>query len=121
MSVQRPTLSSIKDSATEREKFDAIREFARRFVGDTFTWDPGNVAANSILTTTLTTTSYPEVAGLRVGMSIQLTPPSDLDDDLKIDAWWCATDDTLTIRLRNDTGSGIDQGSGDWAFVGVLV
>lgn len=118
--ADRPVLPNLRIGDGEVQWREALKDFSGRFVADQFTWDPGNVAATSILTTTLTTSSYPEVKGLRAGMAIVLTPPSDIDDDLRVDAWWCATDDTLTIRLRNDTGSGIDQGSGNWSFMGVL-
>ena len=115
--MSRPTLP--KETADVlKEWLPAIREFFSRFVMDKTTWNPPNVGANSVVSTTLTTTANPEVIGLRPEMAIVVTPPSDIDDDLTVEAW-CATTDTLTIRLRNDTGGAINQGEGVWSFVGV--
>lgn len=116
--MSRPTLPrDVADFVAEWAP--ALREFASRFVFDTFTWDPPNVPASTVSDVTLTSTSYPELVGLRPGMAIIITPPSDLDSGLQVDTAWCATADQLTIRLRNGTGGGIDQGEGDWSFMGV--
>lgn len=115
--MSRPTLP--KDTADIKEWFDAIRDFQGRRVCDSFTWDPDSVGATTVTSVTLTAADYPELSGLRVGMVVKLTPPADLDSGLQVDATWVATDDTLTVRFRNDTGSPIDQGSGTWSFEGV--
>jgi hypothetical protein len=108
-----------QDQWKEREISSFLREIHTRWKCDTFTWDPPNVPANSVVSTTLTTVDASTVKGLRAGMPIQVTPPSDIADGLSVTAW-VATDNTLTIRLRNHTGGAIDQASGTWGFIGGL-
>lgn len=93
-----------------------LNDLAGRPVTGSFTWDPASVNANTTSDTTLTSASYPAVKGLRVGMPVFVTPPATLNSGLLVGAAWIATDDTLTIRLRNVTGGSIDQASGTWAF-----
>lgn len=108
------------DNWSDREKTSLLRDLARRVIVDSFAWDPGSVSANSYLDTTLTAASYPAVTGLRAGMWIALTPPAGLNAGLLFTAW-VATDNTLTIRLRNLTGSPVDTSSGTWSLLGVLL
>lgn len=99
------------------EIFSFLREIYTRIKCGSFTWDPPNVPADSAVSTTLTTSDDVSLTGLRVGMPIHVTPPSDIDDGLSVDAW-VPEDNKLTVRLRNHTGGGIDQGSGTWGFIG---
>ena len=92
----------------------------RRYVCDSFTWNPPNVPANDSVDTTLTTSDDPALAGLIPGMVIALSPPSDITAGLVIGAVWCATADTLTVRLVNPTGGAINQGAGSWSYRGEL-
>lgn len=107
------------DRMDERGTRAFLREVYTRVKSDTFTWDPPNVGADAAVDTTLTTTDAPELEGLRAGMPIQVTPPSAVDAGITWGAW-VATDDTLTIRLRNHTGSGVNMASGTWGYMGVL-
>lgn len=111
-------VGSIKDDMTQKEHNRVLRDFMGRYVLDSFTWNPGSVSASSTLDTTLTSASYPSLEGLRSGMAVTLTPPSDIDAGLTWMGW--AGDNQLTIRLRNHTGSPVDQGSGTWAFLAAL-
>lgn len=104
-----------KDTWTDAEQFRAWRDQVTREVFGSFTWNPPNVAATSAVDTTLTDATIPELDGLRAGMWVHVTPPSDLDAGLGVWAWAPATD-SLTIRLRNFTALDINQGSGTWVF-----
>ncbi len=107
-----------RDNASDQEWRDFMRELNSRLLCDTFTWDPGSISANTVAATTLTAASYPALQGLRTTMVVTVTPPDDLDSGLRLLHCTCATDDTLTIRLENVTGSPIDQGSGTWQYSG---
>lgn len=109
------------DTWKDRDRNVVLRDLAKRLIVDSFTWDPGEVPASSVLTTTLTSSSYPGVKGLRVGMAVSLTPPSDLDDGLFVAAAYVGSDDSLTVKLRNATASPVNQGSGEWSFIGGLL
>lgn len=104
----------------ERDLFAYYREIYRRMKFGSFTWNPANVPANSTVDTTLTTTDSADIDGLRDGMAISVTPPSNITAGIVWGAW-VANDDTLTVRLVNVTGSGIDLGSGTWAFQGMVL
>jgi hypothetical protein len=108
-----------QDRWTDRENSAFFREIFTRVKFGSFDWNPPNVAANSTVDTALTTTDAPQIEGVRVGMSIKVTPPPTIDAGLLLDAW-VATDDELTIRLRNVTGSGINMASTTWSFHGVV-
>lgn len=109
------------DTWGDRDRNLVLREIARTIIKDSFTFDPGSVGANGSLTTVLTASSYPSLKGLRPGMVIVVTPPSDLDDGLFVSQAFVGSDDSLTIKLRNATGSPINQGSGTWGYVGVMI
>lgn len=117
MSWQSP---SPIDRWSDKEKVYFMREVWTRAKFGAITWDPPNVPATSAVATTLAAASYPTVRGLRVGMPIRVTPPSTLDDAISVEAW-VATDDTLTIRLKNTSGVGVDMASGTWAFAGTVL
>jgi hypothetical protein len=99
---------------------DAIRDMSSRTIVDSFTWDPPNVGAGASVDTTITTSTDVAVRGIRAGSHITLTPPSDLTAGLLFIAW-SGTDDTLTVRLTNITGSPINQGSGTWVYKAMIV
>jgi hypothetical protein len=107
------------DRMDERQRAAFLREVYTRVKADTFTWNPPNVPATSAVDTTLTTTDAPELTGLRAGMPVAVTPPSTVDTGITWGAW-VGADDTLTIRLRNHTGSDVDMASGTWGYMGVL-
>src|SRR3990167_10927852 len=115
--MSRPVLPSSDPSnfdAFVKEWIPVLREFFnKRTVMDSFTWDPPNVGATSTVSTTLTSATVPELVGLRSGMWVRVTPPSDTSDDLTIESV-CSGDNSLTIKLRNDTGGAINQGEGTW-------
>lgn len=93
-----------------------MMDVSTRPVTGSFTWNPASIGATTTADTTLAVASYPSLKGLRAGMPVVVTPPSTLDAGLIIGASWIAADDTLTIRLRNTSGSAVDQASGTWAF-----
>ena len=66
-----------------------------------------SIAANATSTLTIT------VTGATVGRPVALGPPAAIESGLS----WCgyvSAADTVTIRLRNTTGSAIDPASGTW-------
>jgi len=96
-------------------------DLARRFVWGSLTWNPASINATTTVDTTFSDlTLYPELKGLRAGMPVTVTPPSDLNAALGVIGCWCPADDRLTIRLRNFSAGAIDQGSGTWGFTQVL-
>lgn len=105
-----------QDNMSEKEKMRLWRDEVSRQVFASFTWNPPNVAALSAVSTTLTSATVPELEGLREGMAVRVTPPSDLDDGLGDITAWVPDDNQLTIRLRNFTALDINQGSGTWVF-----
>lgn len=111
-------VGSIKDDMTPKEHNRVLRDFMSRFLVDSFVWDPGSVAATSTLDETLTSAVYPSLTGLRTGMAVTLSPPSDVDSGLSWTCW--PGNNQLTIRLRNHTGSPVNQGSGTWTFLAAL-
>ena len=116
------TSSVPQDRWKEVELFSFLRElFVRGRCFGSFAWNPANVPANSTVDTTLTTVIAPQLKGLRVGMAIVVTPPATINSGLVCAGAWVAADDTITIRLANITGSGIDLAEGTWAFMGKIV
>jgi hypothetical protein len=113
------TVPRPQDRWSDREISTYLREIFTRLKFGSFDWDPPNVAANTTVDTTLTTTDAPQIEGLRVGMSIKVTPPATINAGLLLDAW-VATDDELTVRLRNVTGVAINMTSTTWSFHGVV-
>jgi hypothetical protein len=97
-----------------------LREIHTRVKFGSFTWNPDSVPANSVLETTLTSASVTALTGLRTGMSIHLTPPSSIDDSIDTLAY-VAADDSLTVRLKNTSGSPVDIGETTWRFHGVVI
>lgn len=103
-----------------RELFAFLREiFSRHRTFGTFVWDAPNVPANSTVDTTLTSATLPQLDGLRVGQPVYVTPPATIDAGITCGGAWVTADDSLTIRLGNITGVGINPVSGTWAFQGV--
>lgn len=73
------------------------------------TIDVGNITAGTVSTFTVT------VTGCKVnqGQSVVLSPPSAIEANLV----WCGVvtaNDTVTVRLYNPTGGGINPASGLW-------
>lgn len=101
----------------EREVLYFLREIHRRVKFGSFTFDPGSVGAGTALDTTVTGDAF---TGLRAGMAIVVTPPSNINAGLGVTAWVPA-DDTLTIRLLNVTAGALNPGSATWAFAGVMI
>lgn len=106
---------------SDREAYTFLREIHTRCKFGSFTWDAPSIAANTTVDTALTTTDAAVLKGLRAGMAVTVSPPSTLDTGLVVGAAWVATDDTLTIRLGNLTGSAINPASGTWAFYGSVI
>jgi hypothetical protein len=96
------------------------REIHTRLKFGSFTWNPPNVPAASTVDTVLTTSDSGDFVGLRVGMSVSVSPPSAIDAGLGWGAF-VATDDTLTVRLVNATALGINAASGTWSFHGMVI
>lgn len=118
-SAAKPTDQDIRDPS---RIVDLLREvYTRGRTFGSFTWNPPNVPANSTVDTTLTTSDDEVFTGLRVGQAVYVTPPSTLDSGLVVGAAWVATDDTLTIRLANVTGVGINAAEGTYSFDGRIV
>lgn len=108
------------DTWGERDKTAVLRDMSKRIIVDTFTWDVPSILATTTTDTTLTTTDDAAVKGLRAGCFVTVTPPSTLNAGLIVGSAWCAADDTLTVRIRNVSGSTIDQASGTWAYLAVV-
>ncbi len=115
-----PWKFNVTAQSSERELAYFFQEICTRVKFDSFTWNPDSVPATSTLATTLTAAAYPEVTGLRVGMAINVTPPSTLTAGIVVDAY-VDTNDTLTVLLTNVTGAPIDIGSTDWSFMGIVL
>lgn len=113
------TVPRPQDRWSDREISAYLREIFTRLKFGSFTWNPPNVGGNTTVDTTLTTADAPQIEGVRVGMSIKVTPPPTIDAGLLLDAW-VATDDEITIRLRNVTGVAINMASTSWSFHGVV-
>ncbi len=107
--------------ADSREMFAYHREMYTRTKFDSFTWNPPSVGATTTVDTTLTTADADVLDGLRVGMAVHVTPPSDIDAGIVLGGAWVATDNTLTIRLGNVTAAPINPGSGTWALHGKVI
>ena len=99
---------------------NALLDEAGRMRRGTFTWDPGSIAANTVVDTTFTVTDFATLTGNRAGMFVEVVPPSTLLAGLDVEAW-VAADDELTVRLKNTTGGALNTASGTWAFFGWLV
>lgn len=70
--------------------------------------DFGSISASTEATLTVT------VPGARLGDLVQVQAPAALDDGLIIRKSWVSAKNTVSIRLRNLTGSGIDAAAGDF-------
>lgn len=98
-----------KTDNREEERFQEELYWLLSKVG-TRTLDLGLIAAGTVSPFTIT------VNGARVGkgQTVLVTPPSTIEADLM----WCgfiSADDTVTVRVLNPTGSGIDPASGEWS------
>jgi hypothetical protein len=109
-----------KDVDAARVAGQFMREVMTRLRFGSFTWNPDPVPANSVLETTLTSASVTALTGLRAGMAIHVTPPATIDDSIDILAY-VAADDSLTVRLKNTSGSPVDIGETTWGFHGVVI
>lgn len=109
-----------QDNWKERDTYVFLREVWTRIKADTFTWDPPNLASGVTTDTTLTSTDASQLAGLRAGMPIFVTPPSTLNSGLVVAGAWVPSDDQLTIRIYNSNGSATNPLSGTWGFGGFL-
>lgn len=106
--------------ADGKQTWRFLREVWARAKFNTFTWDPPNVPANSTVDTMLTSAAVPTLDGLRVGQAVTVSPPASFNAGLVIGGAWVVTDNSLTIRLGNITGVGINAASGTWTFQGVV-
>jgi len=104
-----------------REMWSFLRELWSRPKFGTFTWDPPSIAATTTTDTMLSYTTVPALEGLRAGMPVFVTPPAGIDNGILVGGAWVATDNTLTIRLRNTSGASIDLPSATWGFVSFIV
>lgn len=112
-------LEKLSERADDRTRMAFMRSLGTRLIVDTFTWDVPNLPSNTVVNTTLTTSTTPAVEGLRAGMPIMVNPPSSFSSELLWGAY-VGADDTLTIRIRNHTGSPINPASGVWSYFGVI-
>lgn len=71
--------------------------------------DFGSISASSEASLTVT------VPGARAGDLVQVQVPAALDDGLILRKAWVSAKNTVSIRLRNLTGGGIDPAAGDFA------
>lgn len=72
--------------------------------------DFGSISASSEATLTVT------VPGARVGDLVQVQVPAALDDGLILRKAWVSAKNTVSVRLRNLTGGGIDPASGTYVI-----
>lgn len=115
-----PWKYNVTAQSKERELAYFFQEICTRVKFGSFTWNPDEVPASSMLTTTITSTTSPELTGLRVGMAIAVTPPPTFPAGLALEAL-VDTDDALTILLSNYTAAPINMGSTDWSFMGIVI
>lgn len=111
-----------QDTWKERDTASFLREIHTRLRFGSFSWNPPSVASATAVDTTLTSTDDARLGVLRAGMWIDVCPPSGgITSGLVVEEAWVPADGSLTIRLYNATGSPIDEASGTWSFVGVIV
>ncbi len=106
---------------SDREHMNWLRELAKAvnaIKSGTFAWDPPNVNAGTVVSTTLTSATVPVLTGLTAGMPVKATPPSTITAGLLVESWVPAAN-SLTISLTNITGAPIDEPSATWGFLGV--
>jgi hypothetical protein len=116
------TPAPIENSWDKKEIFIFLRElFNRGKTFASFTWDAPSVGANTTVDTTLTTSTVPELKGLRAGQAVYVSPPATLNTGLVCGGAWAPADDQLTIRLGNVTAAPLNPASGTWTFQGVIV
>jgi hypothetical protein len=73
--------------------------------------DPPLIGAGASLTFTIT------ISGIAIGDRIILTPPSDLHGDLIFQGASITAVNTLTVRMRNLAGVGVDDIARTWTFI----
>jgi len=73
--------------------------------------DPPNINANTSATFTVT------ITGVETGDLVFLTPPSTLEGELIFQGANVTAANTVTIRMRNVTGAGVDGASLDWSYM----
>lgn len=112
----------IRENYTDTDTRGVLRQMIERVRWGTLTADLGSCAANTTTDHAFTDTdTYPVLQGLRQGQYVDVTPPDGLDDGLVYSHAWCPSNDALTIRLGNLTGSPINPDSGDWVIWGSQV
>lgn len=77
----------------------------------TITVDPASLAADAVADTDVTLT------GAATTDVIIVHPPGDLTADLEYVGSWISAANTVTIRLKNNSGGAIDEASAAWNFV----
>lgn len=113
-----PTWSAVQWAEFGREIFTRAKFF-------NFTWTPGTIAASTMVTYSMAATGTPDILtnaclGLRIGMSIKLTPPSAPAAGLLWDAT-VTVNDTLTIWIQNISGAAAAAPAGTWAAKGLVI
>ncbi len=73
--------------------------------------DPPSIGANSSATLTVT------ITGVATGDRVFLTPPSDFEDELIFQGATVTADDTVTIKIRNLSGSAVDGTARNWNYL----
>ena len=114
-------LSEPRRTWSEEDRLGWMREVSARVRWGTFTLNPGSIAANSTEDTTVTAVSGQDIAQLRAGQFVQVTPPTTLESGLTAGGAWVSADGTLTVRIANVTGGSIDPASAVWNFKGDLI
>lgn len=84
-----------------------------------FTWTPPVLFFGTSVDTTITDATHPQLAGLKAGQHVQVTPPSTLNAGVVVACAFCPSDNALLIRLYNSTGGIIAPSAGEWSFAGV--
>ncbi|GIV50346.1 MAG: hypothetical protein KatS3mg038_0867 [Candidatus Kapaibacterium sp.] len=73
--------------------------------------DPPSINANSSATLTVT------INGVEPGDRVFLTPPDTFEDDLIFKGAAVTAPDTVTIKIRNVSGSAVDGSARDWNYL----
>jgi hypothetical protein len=115
--MSRP-IRGVQENVTPKEVRDTLREISRLLRSGTFTWDPPNVGAGTVVDTALPVATYPGLAGIVTGMPVKVTPPATLTAGLLVEGWASNTNE-LTVRLTNITAGAIDEPSAVWSYFGV--
>jgi hypothetical protein len=89
----------------------SLGTFINQIITDVVAVDPLNITAGTSATFTVT------ISNVEVGDIIVLTPPSNIEDDLIFQGATVTAANTVTIKIRNLSGSDVNGASRDWSYI----